>query len=196
MKRAFWLGLFAIVGCGAAPVAEVPALRAIPLQNAGFEMDPLPPSMSRCAPKWECHAHADPSSYEYFIDSGGAAGGERALRIQRAKNEPWGSISQGVRDPALAGARVRFSMAVRTEGATGNGAGPYLVFQDGSGRQLGVVKKLGKDAAWKRLSVEYVVPATNYIIEAGAILEGPGKAWIDEVRLEVLENASPEKKPV
>jgi hypothetical protein len=44
--------------------------------------------------------------------------------------------------------------------------------------------------------VEYVVPAETYLIEAGATLEGPGKAWVDEARFEVLEEPVAGKKPV
>ena len=192
--RAF-LAALCVAGCAAAPAPETPALRVIDLQNPGFELDPL--QDSHCAPKWACSAHSDPGSFVYNVDASQAAAGARSLRIDRVRNEPWGIIAQSIRDPALRGAKVRFSLAVRTQGAEGKGAGPFLQFHDGSGRVIGDVKKLAKGtSAWQRLSVEFVVPPATHLLEAGALLEGPGSAWIDEARLELLELAAPVKNPV
>ena len=197
MKGRVLIGLlaFALAGCAAAPAPEVPALNVIELQNPGFELDPV--QGSHCAPKWECSAHSDARSFAYTVDASQATAGTRSLRIDRVRNEPWGVIAQSMRDPALRGAKVRFSLAVRTEGADGEGAGPFLQFHDASGRGIGFVKKLAKGtSAWQRLSVEFVVPAATYLVEVGATQEGPGSAWVDDARLELLELAPSGKNPV
>jgi hypothetical protein len=186
---------FALAGCAAAPAPEAPALSAIALQNPGFELDPHP--LSHCAPQWECSAHVNVHSFAYTIDPAQPHAGTRSLRIERVGTEPWGVIAQVVRDPALRGAKVRFSAVVRTEGADGNGGGLFLQFHDGRGVSLHWEKSLAKGTSpWQRRSVEFVVPAETYLLEVGAILEGPGRVWIDEARLEILELAPVGKKPV
>ena len=184
-----------LAGCAAAPVPEVPALSVIELKNPGFELDRHP--LSYCATQWECSGHVNVHSFVYTLDPAQPASGTRSLRIERVGIEPWGVIAQVVRDPALRGAKVRFSLAVRTEGADGNGGGPYLRFHDGRGVSLHWEKKLAKGTSpWRRLAVEFVVPAETFLLEVGAILEGPGRLWIDEARLDLLELVPGAKKPV
>lgn len=185
----------ALAGCAAAPAPETPALSAIALQNPGFELDPV--QLSYCAPKWECSGHVNVHSFVYTVDPAQPAAGTRSLRIERVGVEPWGVIAQVVRDPALRGARVRFSLAVRTEGANGNGGGPYLRFHDGRGVSLHWEKNLAQGTSpWRRMAVEFVVPPETHLVEVGAILEGPGRVWLDDARLELLELAPTPKKPV
>ena len=110
-----------VAGCAApqpGPGSADPA-REIALRNPGFELDPI--AGTNCAPQWGCSAHSDAGSFRYTIDGAGPASGARSLRIERIRNEPWALITQVVNDPKLRGARLRFSLAVRAEGASGNG---------------------------------------------------------------------------
>ena len=172
-----------------APRAEATASPAA-LRNAGFE-EPMQ-SGDRCPRGWGCTMHSNPESFRYFVVDGGAAEGRRSLCIERVADEPWALATQRAAPEALRGRRVRLSMAVRGEGLSGAGVGPWILV---AGRprvhESRVVKARGE---WQRLAVEIAVPAGAQAIEVGATLEGGGKACLDDVRLEVLE-ATKEARP-
>jgi hypothetical protein len=168
---------------------ETPGDRLIALQNPGFESDPV--AGVNCAPLWGCSAHSDPQSFRYVVDDAVVAGGRRSLRMERVKPEPWALATQVIRDPKLRGAKLRFSLAVRTENATGNGAGVFFLAHGPGGSMVGHQQRLAKGTTdWQRLAVDVVVPAGAELFEVGAIVEGPGRAWFDDARLEVVELAS------
>lgn len=183
-------------GCAGTAGTQVRALpRDVALVNAGFELDPV--AGVNCAPQWECSAHSDPGSFQYRIDESAPSGGKRSLRIERVRNEPWGLATQVVRDPALRGAKLRFSIAVRAEGAAGEGGGPYFFAIKSGGAGAGHEQRLVKGTTrWDRVSIEFRVPDNAELFEVGACLYGPGRVWFDDARLEVLELAVPAKKPV
>jgi hypothetical protein len=161
-----------------------PMSEFVPLQNSGFEADL--PGDSHCPPKWGCTMHSDASSYRFFIDEAAPAEGKRSLCIERVGDEPWALATQGLFDHALRGRRLRFSIALRTEGV-GIGAGPFVMVQDGSGKRLFHDERLIKGTqGWQRLDLEFTVPADAAIVEVGATLRGPGKLCIDDARIEIL----------
>jgi hypothetical protein len=167
------------LAAGASPPIEVA------LENAGFE---APPPMGRSCPRgWGCTTHSDPHSFTF--EAVEVAGGRKSLRIERVRPEPWALVTQVVRDPRLPGARVRLSMNLRLEGVTG-GAGPMVLSHDGRGAGIGNARDLLDGTRdWTRAQVEFRVPREAVILEVGATLEGPGRAWVDGVRLEILELA-------
>jgi hypothetical protein len=184
-----WVAALAAVGAGCAtgleaPVAPPATENASPvaLRNAGFE-EPMPAG-DRCPRGWGCTMHNDPDSFRFYLVEGAAAEGRRMLCVERVANEPWALATQGVAPAGLRGTRVRLSMAVRGEGLSGPGVGPWILV-DGRPRvhESRVVKAA---ARWQRLAVELTVPAGAQSIEVGATLEGGGKACLDDVRLEVV----------
>jgi hypothetical protein len=189
-----------LVACAgpAGPAATGPSdspPREVALRNPGFEADPIPGS--HCAPQWECSAHSDPFSYAYVIDESAPSAGKRSLRIERVRNEPWGLITQAITDPKLRGAKLRFSMNVRTEGATGEGGGPYFFAHGRGGLRVGHEQRVvNGTTGWQRMTMEFRVPAATEVFEVGACQFGPGRVWIDDARLEVLELAPGTKTPV
>ena len=172
----------------AAP-ARPAALRAIALKNPGFE----DPAVTRpCPVGWDCTMHNDPKSFRFFHESQSPASGKASLCIEPTGNEPWGIASQGVFDIVpLRGARVRFSAAIRVEGVTGEGAGPYVMAR---GATLAHDKRLVNGTqGWQRISVEIDVPAGAPFIEVGVSLEGRGRACLDDALFEVIRDP---KNPV
>jgi hypothetical protein len=156
--------------------------RLVTVANAGFEAGMK--AQNRCALSWDCTMHNDPESFRFSLLESGAAAGSRSLCVERAANEPWMLLTQATQDASLRGKRVRLSMQVRVEGVTGGGAGPWLLAQ---ARPVANASRLAKGTSgWQPLSVELALPADAQVVEFGAILEGPGKACFDEVRLEVL----------
>ena len=188
------LTLASLCGCAAsagklAPTA--PELRetlgALPLRNADFEA-PLR-AQNHCADRWDCSVHADPASYTFRLDTAKPSQGAHSLCIERVGKEPWATVTQAVRDAGgLAGKRLRLSMALRLEGVTGEGAGPWVQLHGPGGRNLKHDQKLFKGTrGWEREVLEFTVLAGTEIVEIGATLEGPGRLCIDEVRLETLD---------
>lgn len=193
-----------IAGC--APAAEVaaPPRASTPqpvvqegtpfaLRNPGFEDEPIPGS--NCAAGWNCTMHADPSSFRFFHDEALPAQGKRSLCIEPLKKEPWGIVSQGLFDIAQArGGRVRFSVAVRLDAVTGNGAGPYVAAQGTGGAVVAHASRLLQGTqGWQRVEVEMAVPAGATLVEFGVSLEGRGRVCLDDARLEILPT---KKSPV
>jgi hypothetical protein len=178
------LAMLALAGCSGVAVGTAPEFPTQPLANAGFEEAS---TLASCAPGWSCSMHADPNSFRFVLDHGQAAGGRASLCIEPATREPWGKATQSVTDARLRGKHVRFSLAVRTEGVAGHGAGPLVVAYGGSGQILAVRQHFVQGTArWRRIALELDVPATTYVLEVGAALEGTGRACIDDARLEIL----------
>lgn len=171
-----------LAACNA--MGPAPGTTDVALANPGFEDGPAQPS---CARGWYCSMHADPTSFRFTLDESGGAGGKRSLCIEPVKREPWGMATQALLDPQLRGKRIRFSLAVRTEGVAGRGAGPIIVAHGGSGQRLAHVERwVGGTQGWQRLSVEMDVPADARDVQMGGELDGRGRACIDDARLEVL----------
>lgn len=193
-----WLTLLAaplVAGCATAagkPEAirihrELPSgLPSVTLRNAGFEAPLRSPNY--CADRWDCSAHADPSSFTFSVDASQAAEGRQAMCVERVGREPWATVTQGVHDASLAGTRLRLSMMLRLTGTTGEGAGPWVVLHGSSGQMLKHDQKLVRSTeGWQRATLDIEVLPNTAIVEIGATLEGPGRACIDDVRLEVLK---------
>lgn len=186
------LALFAaLVSCASREEAPAATGVAVALRNPGFEA--TPDANRPCATGWACTMHADPSSFRFFHDERAPAAGARSFCIEPSGNEPWALATQGIHDPPFRGARVRFSIAVRTEGVTGDGAGPSILIQSHARAPLNARKLVKGTSRWQRVAVEIDVPAQAQIVEVGLALDGRGRVCFDDARLEVLAGA---KSPV
>jgi hypothetical protein len=125
--------------------------------------------------------HNNPLAYRFFLDQQDAPEGRRSFCIERVADEPWALVTQAFHDPALAGARVRLSALVRIDGATGNGAGPWILAQGDP--QAHAAKLVRGSSGWQRVEVDLVVPPQASTLLVGATLEGPGRACFDDVRV-------------
>lgn len=167
---------------------EVPrSTPAIALRNAGFESPPRSPNA--CADRWDCSAHADPGSYSFRVEGNQPPEGAQSMCIERVGLEPWATVTQAILESApLRGATLRLSMMLKLDGTTGEGAGPWVVLHGSGGRMLKHDQKLLKSTSgWQRVALDIEVLPTTDIVEIGATLEGPGRACLDDVRLEVLK---------
>lgn len=163
--------------------AAVAAPPAFEVRNPGFESDLAPGR--RCAPAWDCTMHNNPEAFRFSPQEGDAAAGRRAFCVERVVDEPWALLTQAFQTPAVRGKRLRLSMAVRVEGASGEGAGPWMLVQ-GRSFPLNQSKLVRGTRTWERVAIEFSVPPDAEVVVVGATLEGPGKACFDEVRLEAV----------
>ena len=175
------------------PVPQVRAPGPVALRNADLaeEMG----NDARCAPGWSCTMHGRPDAFRFFADR---AGGKSALCVEPVKKEPWAIVAQGVKDPALRGTRVRFSIDTRLVGVSGErngGAGPWAQVQVPRTQtpKLTAEKLASGTADWTTQTVEMDVPADAVTFEVGLMLRGTGRACFREARLEVLRAS---KNPV
>ena len=182
MRARTGLALLPVVlaGCASAPSA----LPRVALANPGFE-EAAP--RGGCAPGWNCSMHADPNSFRFFVEAGGAAGEGHSLCMEPVTREPWGKATQAVVDPSVRGRRVRFSAAVRTAGVAGRGAALQAVIHGNSGQILSVHEEWTSGTRpWRRVALEMDVPAATHDIELGVALEGTGRACLDDALLEIV----------
>jgi hypothetical protein len=189
------LGCAGIAAMLAGCAASVPSPGvALNVANGDFEAD-WPPG-SNCARDWGCVMHADPTSFRFFLDEKAPASGKRSFCIEPITNQPYGKAVQ-TRDDfnTWRNMRVRLSMAVKVEEVKGDGAGVFIVAHDGGGMAarprsqfVRYSQKLVKGSAgWQRVETELVIPPDTFILEFGAILQGAGRACVDDVRLEFLQ---------
>ena len=178
-----------LAACAAVPPATAPGATSAPaaplvpsnlVRNGGFEeRDAARP----CALAWDCVVHADPSSFRFFPESGAGPAGGQGLCVERVKPEPWALVRQLVRHERLLGATLRLSMNVRVQGASGAGAGPWVLVE--GPRMVNESVLVSGTGPWAPASVEFTIPRDATSLVVGATLEGDGKACFDDVRLEL-----------
>ena len=177
-----------------APVTVSPPAKAAPLPltyaiaNASFE-EAFPPGRG-CPPRWGCSVHADGSSFRFAPDAAGAVEGRQSLLVERVGKEPWATVTQSFKAEPLRGQRVRFSPAVRAQGVEGDGAGPWLLVNGGGEVLDHQVRRVVGTANWQRQVIEIVVPPRAEYLSVGGTLEGGGRAWFDDAKLEILGPAA------
>jgi len=143
---------------------------------------------------WFAIQHAGDLSYTFKLDTNAPHAGARSVRIDNVGPEPFGAIYQRVAAAVHRGHRVRLAAWLRTEDARGSatGGGAVLMLQAMQGGSPLAWNHM-KDApvkgstAWARHAIELDVPANAEEIEVGAMLHGPGRLWLDDVELVVLD---------
>ena len=183
--------LLLLCACAAAFAQDKPAT-PLALVNPGFES--TKPGMLGNPEGWFSIQHAGDLSYTFKLDTSEPHGGTRSVRIDNVGPEPFGAIYQQLPAAAHRGRRLRLAAWLRTEDARGSvtGGGGVLMLQ---AMQAGAPLAWNhmKDApvkgtsGWKRHAIELEVPANAEQIELGAMLHGPGRLWLDDVELTVLQ---------
>jgi hypothetical protein len=177
-----------------------------PIVNPGFES--TKPGVNGNPEGWATFQHAGPVSFDFSLDSGQKKSGTQSLRIKRIGPEVYGSATQVVPAGAMAGKTVRLSAWVRTEvdkapsadgeggeaskGRKGRGPGAGLVLIAVRGSSILESELMRKSqirgtTPWTRYSIELAIPASATGVEIGAMLQGEGTLWIDDVELEVVK---------
>jgi hypothetical protein len=127
--------------------------------------------------------------YEGGIDSTTSHSGRRSAFLRSVIDKPrkQAVVMQSVAADRYRGRRVRLSAWVLTDGR----AQPWLGLNvTGGGTSIGradvAVKASG---GWQRAEAVVDVAASAQSLHFGLLLAGPGQAWIDDVRLEVVSDA-------
>ena len=185
-------GLCVVILASAGAIAQDrPPAAPVALINPGFES--TRPGMHGNPEGWFAIQHAGDLSYTFKLDTADPHGGARSVRVDNVGPEPFGAIYQQVAGAPHRGKRLRFAAWLRTEDAKGSatGGGGVLMMQAmQSGAPLAwnhmKDQPVQGTRAWTRYTIELDVPANADQIEVGAMLHGPGKLWLDDVELVVL----------
>ena len=124
---------------------------------------------------------------------------ERSAYIASNVTEPLGaaSLTQAIRADDFRGRRVRLSGFVRQSSGAGNSATLFLRVE-GNGTVLGTDRRSGTTApdtiggsGWIRHQIVVDVPTYSTGLRFGFVKDGSGEAWLRDVRLELVDTATP-----
>jgi len=176
------LALVASWSCAAPSAPQAAAWEAAALRNADFEEGD---AQTNCPRGWGCKMHANPHAYSFALVDGEAPSGKRSVCVTPDSKEPWAVLSQPTHDIPK-GAKLRFSVALRVDGGSEKGVGPFIVAQGGAGQVIRHSQNVVAGAfGWQRLEIEFVVPAEATLLEYGVVFYLPQKACVDDARLEI-----------
>ncbi len=197
-----------LVACAApiAPAAKAPATFAAPvpdtavavssdsptedvaLVNPGFES--TLPGRRRGDPEgWFSFQHAGAKSYLFVVDAALPHSGERSLRIENVGPEPYGAVAQYLKGAPHAGKVARLTGWLRTRDAADAGAVLTLLALKGG---VPLAQNFMPDAPvkgttdWTRYTITLPIAHGADRIEVGAMLQGRGSLWLDDVTLEFV----------
>ena len=205
-----WCALFAVAALAAcatapapvtappAPAVPPPAAVAKPpatavsgraaLTNPGFES--TVPGRRNDPEGWFSHQHAGELSYKFVLDTSDPRGGVRSLRIDNVGPEPYGAIAQSVDAAPYRGKTARLSGWVRTRD-TANAALTLLALANGAplANNFMADAPIKGSTAWQRYTITLAIPSNAEFIEVGAMMQGKGTLWLDDVELGVQSTA-------
>lgn len=154
------------------------------LQNTGFEEV----STAGRLPGWTAVVHAG-DSYRIELDRNETFRGKHSLVIENTGEPEWGGVVQLIRAEGLAGQEVELSAHLKTQGVTYPGFYMMLkIMQMGS--ELKIVQTHEKfigDKDWEAVNLRTVLPKETTHLEIVLTLAGDGRVWVDDVRIEPLE---------
>jgi hypothetical protein len=145
-------------------------------------------------------AQPDTTQYQVSVDSSVAYSGHRSLRLEAlagATSDTWTAVRQAADPSPFRGHRLRLTAAGRTvdvgrasiwlriEGLVGRTA-TMLAFDN-----MEPDRTIGGTTEWTSYEIVLDVPAEASVMVFGPLLVGPGRFWIDQFRLEQVDQSIP-----
>ncbi len=169
---------------------------------------PTTESQASQSPKGWSRTGRHRENYFLTVDSKVRHGGRASATLiskNAASDEGFGSMKQEIKADDYRGKRLRYSGYVKTEIGDQHAAlwmrveadeGKILAFDNMDSRPL------KKATGWKRYEIVLDVPENALFIALGALFEGKGQIWVDDLKLETVGqdtastdmHASPEVK--
>ncbi|MBS0515920.1 MAG: hypothetical protein JSS16_10655 [Proteobacteria bacterium] len=187
MRTTGWMCaiLVALSGCASRTDNEAPlAGVAIALTNAGFE---AAPGADGSIEGWTTSQHAGPVSYKTGIDRDVHAKGAASFRIERIREQVYGSVSQTVPVASHAGHTLELSAKMRTRDVGPGGWQLTLVFTGGVPNPAREAAPLTGTQDFRTVAIRTRVPPGAQDVEFSAVLNDRGTAWLDDVNLRVVD---------
>ena len=182
----------ALLGACAAPQPSATSPAALSpkdaaLINPGFES--TAPGRRNDPEGWFTYQHAGDKSYDFVLDTSDPHGGTRSLRIDNIGPEPYGSVAQSVLAAPYAGKVARYSAWLKTRDASEAGAVlTIMVLANGAvvSQNFMADAPVKGSKGWTRYTIALPVPGNAERVEIGAMLQGKGSLWLDDVELEFV----------
>ncbi len=143
------------------------------------------------------NAGSKPKSYEMGIDKGAGQDGKNAATIKSIdkKIDGFGTLMQQCKPDKYLGKRVRMTGFVKSENVT-TWAGLWLrVDQAGSQQSLSFDnmgdRPIKATTGWTKYEIVLDVPSNASLIAYGALLDGTGQIWFDNITFEIVDDTIP-----
>ncbi len=136
-----------------------------------------------------------PEDYEFSVDKSVAHGGKASglLKSRSAEAKAFGALSQSIKADDYRGKRLRLSGYVRADGVIG-WAGLWMrVDAPKAGQPIALdnmhERPIKGTSDWVRYEVVLDVSSDAAIIVFGALLDGAGQIWVDDLKLEIVDTS-------
>ncbi len=143
------------------------------------------------------HAGSKPKSYNMGIDKGKGQDGKNAATIKSIdeKINGFGTLMQQCKPDKYLGKRIKMTGYVKSENVT-NWAGLWMRVDQTDSRQPLAFDNMGDrpikgTTDWTKYEIILDVPNHASIIAYGALLDGTGQIWFDQITFEILSDFSP-----
>jgi RNA polymerase sigma factor (sigma-70 family) len=144
---------------------------------------------------WSCLG----TEYAYTLDSTVRHGGTYSCRIESGGARPSGfaMLSQTIRADDYRGQRIRFSGSVKTEHLSGMATLWMRIDKDGELLAIDTTiwQAVRGTTHWQHPRIVLDVPAESKTIRFAVLVEGEGKAWVDDLKLEMVDRSVPVTNP-
>jgi hypothetical protein len=148
----------------------------------------LAPAYGQLPPGWS--KTTSTVDYEAGVDRSVAHSGQASAFVKMKPGGPMRVVGliQSIRADRYRGKRVQFSGFVRTQDVTGRAR--LFLQVDGERGTLGLDsmddRTIRGTTEWQRYTIVLDVPKQSVGLDFGLLINGPGQAWMDDLRLEVV----------
>ena len=143
------------------------------------------------------NAGSKPKSYEMGIEKGAGQNGKNAATIKSIdkKIDGFGTLMQQCVPDKYLGKKIKMTAFVKTENVT-DWAGLWLrVDQTGSHQPLSFDnmgdRPIKGTTNWTKYEIVLDVPNNASLIAYGALLDGTGQVWFDNITFEIVSDFAP-----
>jgi len=140
-------------------------------------------------------AGSKPKSYDMGIDKSAGQDGKNAATIKSIEKDisGFGTLMQQCKPGKYLGKRIKMTGYVKTENVE-NWAGLWCrIDQNGSTEPLAFDnmndRQIKGTTAWTKYEMILDVPENASLIAYGALLNGTGQIWFDNISIEVVDNS-------
>lgn len=145
-------------------------------------------------------AGSEPNSYEMGIANGKGRneGNAATIKSTASKVKGFGTLMQQVEPGKYLGKRIKMTGFVKTENVD-RWSGLWLrIDKEGSDEPLSFDNMYDRPIKgttdWKKYEIELDVPLNASLIAFGALLDGKGQIWFDNIQFEVVSDIKSQMK--
>jgi hypothetical protein len=143
------------------------------------------------------NAGSKPKSYEMGIEKGAGQDGKNAATIKSIdkKIEGFGTLMQQSKPDKYLGKRIKMTGFVKSENVATWAGLWFRVDQAGSQQSLSFDnmgdRPIKGTTGWTKYEIVLDVPSNASLIAYGALLDGTGQIWFDNITIEIVDDNVP-----